>query len=168
MELALTLDAPRNACPSLRYVAKSTTCSRAAVAPKLSWPTWYLPFCTPGMIVANVPFCTFQLTPSTLATALRRSTSRPTFWPLTWPASGRPEVPGEMVGPRISWPLDRTLAGSSAFSFGSAAIPETTSWAGMAVEPADGEAVPGSLAALLAAAADAELVDELQPASAIA
>ena len=46
------------------------------------------------MIVANVPFCTSQVTPSTLATALRRSTSRPTFWPLTWPACGRPEVPG--------------------------------------------------------------------------
>src|ERR1700756_3299817 len=165
MELALTLDAPRNACPSLRYVAKSTTCSRALVAPKLSCPTWYLPFCTPGMIVANVPFCTSQVTPSTLATALRRSTSSPTSWPLTCPACGSPEVPGWSVVPRISWPLDRTLADSSACSLGSSAIPDTTSWAGMAVEAAAGEALP---AALLGSApaedaaedADAESPDE--------
>ena len=62
-------------------MAKSTTCSRAFVTPKLSWPTSNLPFCTPGMIVANVPFCTVQVTPRTLATALRRSTSNPTSSP---------------------------------------------------------------------------------------
>jgi hypothetical protein len=49
IELAVTLEAPRKAWPSLRQVAKSTIFSRAAVAPKLSCPTWYLPFCTPGM-----------------------------------------------------------------------------------------------------------------------
>src|SRR6202012_384948 len=90
------------------------------------------------MIVANVPFCTFQLTPSTLATALRRSTSRPTFTPLTCPACGRPAVPGERVVPRSSWPLDRTLAGSSAFSLGSSLTPDTTSWAGTADAPSAG------------------------------
>jgi hypothetical protein len=81
-----------------------------------------------------------------------------------------------IVVPRISWPLDRTLAGSSAFSFGSSAIPETTSWAGMAVEPADGEeplallaADPLALSELAAPlAAVEELLDELQPASTIA
>src|ERR1700722_11119561 len=126
------------------------------------------------MIVANVPFCTFQVTPSTLATALRRSTSRPTFTPLISPACGKPEIPGLIVVPRISWPLDRALAGSSAFSFGSSAIPETTSWVGMAVEAADGAALPGSeLADELALAPDElalldelELPEELQPASA--
>src|ERR1700722_8405955 len=129
------------------------------------------------MIVANVPFCTFQLTPSTLATALRRSTSRPRFVPLTWPACGRPEVPGLIVVPRSSWPLDRTLAGSSALSFLSSAIPEVTSWVGRAVEPADGEEppplagdalAPVELAAPAAAGAEEELPDEPQPASTIA
>jgi hypothetical protein len=47
--------------------------------------------------------------------------------------------------PRISWPLDCTLAGSSACSFWSYAIPDTTSWAGIAVEAAAGEALPAAL-----------------------
>ena len=70
--------------------------------------------------------------------------------------------------PRISWPLDRTLAGSSAFSFGSSAIPETTSWVGMAVEAAAGAAVPGSELAdeLELVPGELELPAELQPASA--
>lgn len=29
------------------------TCSRSLVTPKLSCPTWYLPFWTPGMMVAR-------------------------------------------------------------------------------------------------------------------
>jgi hypothetical protein len=47
-----------SAWPSVRDVAKSTIFSRAAVTPKLSSPTANLPFCTPGMIVSKVPFCT--------------------------------------------------------------------------------------------------------------
>src|SRR6185437_7684545 len=68
-----------------------------------------------------------------------------------------------------SLPLDRTLAGSSAFSFGSSATEETTSWFGIAVELAEGAAAAallagGALAAPEVAAAGAELLDELQPA----
>jgi hypothetical protein len=83
-----------------------------------------------------------------------------------------------IVVPRINLPADRTLAGSSAFSFGSSAIEETTSWVGIAVELADGEVAPAPLAAAvplaapelaaLSAVADEELLDELQPASTIA
>src|ERR1700742_262310 len=112
------------------------------------------------MIVANVPFCTFQVTPSTLATALRRPTSSPTFWLSTWPTCGSPEVPGWRVVPRDSCPLDRTLAGSSAFSFGSSVMPETTSVAGTAVEPAPAAGDPLDPAAPLGSAAGEEPPDE--------
>src|ERR1700741_2934514 len=117
------------------------------------------------MIVANVPFCTFQVTPSTLATALRRSTSSPTFWLSTWPTCGSPEVPGWRGVPRDSCPLDRTLAGSSAFSFGSSVMPETTSVAGTAVEPAPAAGDPLAPVAPLGSAAEEEPPDEPQPAS---
>ena len=112
-------------------MAKSTTCSRAFVTPKLSWPTAKRPFCTPGMIVANVPFWTVQETPRTLATALRRSTSNPTSSPSgVWPLWGRPEVPGVSVVPSVTVPLLRMSAGSAACSAGSVATADTTSAVG--------------------------------------
>ena len=94
------------------------------------------------MIVGNVPFCTSRRTPRTLATALRRSTSSPTFWPLTWPTCGSPDVPGWRVVPRISCPLLRTLAGSWACSVASSLTADTTSWVGIAIDVEAGLAPP--------------------------
>ncbi len=113
-------------------MAKSTIFSRAAVTPKLSWPTSNLPFCTPGMIVAKVPFCTFQVMPSSFATALRRSTSAPMFWPWAFsPTCGSPVMPGWLVVPRLSpFAADGSALSNAACSAGSSATAESTSCVG--------------------------------------
>jgi hypothetical protein len=114
-------------------VAKSTIFSRAEVTPKLSWPTVNFPFCTPGMIVAKVPFCTLQVMPSTFATALRRSTSAPTFFARGALADVRELGQARLVGRAEAQPVRGARVGglsSAACRLASSATAETTSAVG--------------------------------------